>query len=495
MEHTIGIDLGTTNSAVAYHDGAKCEVIEVAAGSQLLPSVVAVDESNRITVGQQALRKLRAMKPEFVFSNIKSSIGEAFVEGEDYGPQIVNENGERWFLGPNDLVYSPEELSAEILKTLKAAAEKRLGKKIKSAVITVPAYFDNNRVDATQRAGEIAGFKNVKIETEPEMSALAYGIDKEKFGRVVVFDLGGGTFDIVLMEAGRGLIKVLESGGWDRLGGINFDREIQRWVFEQFEQDEGYDLNGAPFAGLRLAPVIEAAKKDLSDAPDADILANNVHYDVENGRDFDINYTLTREAFDELTAHLVDKAMEITKRTLDQANMKPSDFREVLMVGGMSRVPAVREAVEKMFGAGKIRHDGPNPDVAVAMGAAIKGALEDGRLVGTTINQAVAKAFGVEGTRGRFVPIIPKGSAYGTLRSAVLTNQLEGQDCVPIDILQGDTLVADECSVIGRYEHRIKPGAAHTCSIAIDFMIDENGKLLATGRDLDTGEELKILGG
>ena len=204
MSLTIGIDLGTTNSAVAFHDGAKHEVIEVAAGSQLLPSIVSVDEKNKVTVGQQALRKIKAMKPEFVFSNIKSHIGEPFAVGEDYGPQIVNERGERWFLGPNDLVYSPEELSAEILKVLKTAAEKRLSKTIKSAVITVPAYFDNNRVKATQKAADIAGFNKVKIETEPEMAALAYGIDKEKFGNVVVFDLGGGTFDVVLMQAGKG---------------------------------------------------------------------------------------------------------------------------------------------------------------------------------------------------------------------------------------------------------------------------------------------------
>ena len=288
----------------------------------------------------------------------------------------------------------------------------------------------------------------------------------------------------------RGLIKVLKSDGWDRLGGINFDQVIQKWVFESFREDEGFDLNDAPFAGLRLASVIEAAKKDLTEAEDADILAPNVHFDVESGQDYDINYVLTRKKFNELTAHLVDKAIEITKRTLEQANMQPHEFREVLLVGGMSRVPAVREAVEKLFGTGKIRRDGPNPDLAVAIGASIKGALEDGRLVGPTINQSTAKAFGIEGRQGKLIPIVPKGSAYGALRSAILTNHVDGQTHIPIDILQGDSLVAKECAVIGRYEHEIKPGPVQSAAVAVDFMIDDNGNLMASGHDLDTARNL-----
>ena len=489
---TIGIDLGTTNSVVAYHDGIKCEFIETSSGQILLPSVVSIRENGEALVGHLALRQMRREKnPEFVFSNIKRQIGLPFNEGEDYGIQIVDKDGLRAFNGP-DRAYTPEELSAEILKTLKAAAERRIGKKVKQAVIAVPAYFNNNRVAATMEAARLAGLKPI-IKTEPEMAGKAFSIDKQKFSRIAVFDLGGGTFDLVLMEAGEGKIDILQKDGWDELGGINFDQEVKAWLIAQYKEDEGKDLSEQQISLLKLAPVIEDAKRDLTDMQETTIEVMGVFYDHETGATLDLSYKMSRDLFDELTKRHIDKCLEITKRALDRNGWTVRNVDEVLLVGGMTRVPAVREAVGELFGKGKLR-DRVNPDLAVAEGAAIAAAEEDGRQVKrTSYNDVIGQAFGVEGKDGKFEQFIPAGAPFGHVHTQVVTTSADGQAIIPIAILQGNEREASKCALIVRHDHKVKPGPAKSQSVELEFMVDHDGQLIVAGKDHDTGQPLVIL--
>jgi len=492
MSVTIGIDLGTTNSAVAWHDGKKTEIIETSSGQLLLPSVVMVQEDGSLKVGRQAQLSLRRdMDPRYVFSNIKRHIGMPFSEGEDYGKQVINHDGMRWFIGPDDMNYSPEELSAEILKTLKAAAERRLGKTVTKAVIAVPAYFNPDRIKKTQDAAALAGLK-ATIWTEPQLAAIANNVEREEFARVAVFDIGGGTFDIVLLEAGRGHIEPLAVGGNDELGGADFDNAVMRYVMEAYREREGVDLSQGAVSEIKLMPAVEEAKKELSDSNVTEVAAQSVHYDTETGKTYDVRERLTLETFNEVTKRFVDQAMAITRRTLEQANLQPTDFTEVLLVGGMTRVPAVRQAVIEMFGEKRVR-DGLNPDWAVVIGAAMVAAREDGRLKpGSFESQITAKPFGIETTGGKFMPILPAGTPYGEVESVILTNAHDQQCVVPIDILQGDSVRAEECHVVARHDHKVTPGPKRGVAIILELMVDENGNVLASGHDLDTDEKFSI---
>lgn len=493
---TIGIDLGTTNSAIAYHDGTTWELIESSSGHVLMPSVVAVDRDGQITVGHQALRKLKRDKnPEYIFTNIKRHIGMPFVEGEDYGSQIVNIDGMRWFRGPNDQAYSPEELSAEILKALKDAAERKLRKKVKNAVITVPAGFDNNRIAATRDAGIMAGFKNPIIKTEPEMAALAFGLHKVKLTRMAIFDLGGGTFDIAIGQAAKGKIDIHDKDGNALLGGADFDESIWRWVVDSFLHDEGQDLRKSATAKLKTMPAIEDAKKELTDAERSVIMETNigVNYDNTAAAVLDVNYAISREKFDELTRHLVENAIAITKRLLERNNKTVRDFDEVLLVGGMTRVPAVRKAVEDLFGGKRIRDD-VNPDHAVAKGAAIAAAQEDGVLPARfSFTDVTASAFGIEDKAGNFIVAMPRGAKAGDLQELLVTTAQDGQPTIPIAVLEGEPgSRATDCAVLTRYEHRVEPGPKRTPRINLQFMIDESGQVMVTGHDRQTDTTFTI---
>lgn len=491
---TIGIDLGTTNSCVAWNDGTRTEVIEVPGGGLTLPSVVGFNERGEIQVGGAARRRIVHRDPKYIFSNIKRHIGLPFVEGEDYGPQIAGSpDGTRCFIGP-DRNYSPQELSAEILKVLKLAAERRIGKPVRGAVITVPAYFDNNRVAATKEAGELAGFRKVHIFTEPEAAALAFGIEKEKFSRVAVFDLGGGTFDIVIMEAGEGRIKIIEKNGWDRLGGLNFDRRIEDYVVERYQAENDVNLREKPISMMKIAPAAEAAKKDLSEDEETWIEAVNAAFDHEASRMKDINYALTRAELEARCRDPVEQAMEITGRCLAAANLSVGQIHEVLLVGGMTRMPMVRRAVAAIFGDDKLR-DRVSPDLAVAQGAAIKAAMIDNRLVERVLtNDVTARDFGVEIEGGVLAVILPKGTAHGELRSAVLTTAHDQQAILPVAVLQGEAGSVAGAALIGAYVHEVTPNTAGAVSLELEMMVDEDGLLMATGRDLDTGRTFDILG-
>lgn len=490
---TIAIDLGTTNSAVAFLNDNDVELIETSSGQVLMPSVVAIDSENKITVGHQALRKLkRERNPEFVFSNIKRHIGLPYREGEDYGSQITNVDGEQYYIGPNERVYSPTELSAEILKALKAAAEKRLGKKVKRAVVTVPAGWDNNRVLATKEAGLMAGFKEIITKPEPEMAALAFGMLRVKMERLFIYDLGGGTFDAAIGTAARGSVTMDDNLG-EELGGSDFDKAVWRYLAKAYQQDEGKDLNAQQIAQIKLMPIIEDAKRELSDAEKSVIEAVGIYVDYESGGTRDIKYDLTREKFDELTQHLVDSTITITKRLLERNNKTVREFDQVLLVGGMTRVPAVRAAIEGLFGSKRIR-DRENPDLAVVKGAAIAAAQEDGTLPGGyNFSSVTSSAFGLEDKHGQFVVAIPRGASAGDVRELVVTTKDDGQPSIPIAILQGDPgAKAIECVKLARYEYRVEPGPARKPRVSVQFMVDDSGQLIVTGQDQKTKQNFTI---
>lgn len=489
---TIAIDLGTTNSAVSYMRDGRIEIIEATSGQQLMPSVVSVDKDGKLTAGHQALRKLKRDKnPEFVFSNIKRHIGMPFKEGEDYGPQIINIDGERWFRGPNDNAYSPEELSAEILKVLKSAAEKKIGKTVKKAVITVPAGFDNTRVSATIEAAKLAGLKAI-IKTEPEMAALAFGMLQKKFCRMFVYDLGGGTFDAAIGTATKGDVQMHDNLG-DELGGADFDKAIWRFIAETYREDEGKDLNLQQIAHLKLMPVIEESKRELSDADHTVVEATGIYVDYESGGTRDIRYDLSRDQFEDLTKHLVQGTIDITKRLLEQNDKSVRDFDEVLLVGGMTRVPAVRAAIEDLFGTKRIQ-DHESPDLAIVRGAAIAAAQEDRTLPGGyNFSSVTSTAFGLEDRHGQFITAIPRGAKPGDIKELIVTTSVDGQASIPIAILQGEPGVrAVECSKLARYEHRVEPGPARKPRVSVQFMVDESMQLLVTGEDQQTKQKFTI---
>lgn len=493
----IGIDLGTTNSCVAWYDGTRTEVIEVPGGGQLLPSVVTYMADGKVMVGRSALRRInRAYDPRYVFMNAKRHIGLPFVEGEDYGPQIIEgKDGGRVFAGQTK-DYTPVEISAEILRTLKDVAERRIGKKVTGAVITVPAYFENTpaRIKATIEAGKLAGFSKVQTFTEPEAAALAFGVQKETYSKVAVFDLGGGTFDIVLMEAGRGAIRIADKNGWDELGGLNFDKEIENLIVERYASEHGIDLREKPISMMKIGLAAEDAKKELTDTDEAPVQIANVAFDEDQRKTGDIAFDLSREAFEARSRKLTDTAIEITKRCLDQVGWNVKEVREVLMVGGMTRVPMVRQAVADLFGEDRLR-DRVSPDLAVAEGAAIKAALLDGRYVDSvSLNDVTGQHFGVEVEGGRLAVVLPRGSAHGDVRSVTVTTAQDQQDMIPIAIVQGEAGHVSGASVLARYDHRVSETQAGVPSIELDFMVDENGLLIVAGKDLDTDETFEVLG-
>ena len=491
---TIGIDLGTTNSCVAFHDGQGPMIIETASGAPVLPSVVALQEDGRFTVGKLAVRAL-VRDPRYTFKDIKRHIGLPFRPGEDYGFQITEKDGMRAYRGRSDNeVFLPEFLSAEILKTLKAQAERRIGRVADGAVITVPAGFTNDRVDRVRAAGMMAGFKAVHILTEPEAAVMAYGLHRTKGERVLVFDLGGGTFDVVLATAGGGYIKVLAKDGNDGLGGVDWDRRIRNFFADAFEAEWGEDIRGRDTSMLKLMPVAQEAKEDLTEADSTVAVGTNVALDHKANIMRDGQYTLTRAAFEEMTADLLDDAMRVIDRVLAHAGKVPEQVDEVLLIGGMTRVPAIRAALEAAFGPGKLRDSVP-ADLAVAIGASIKAAEIDKRLSSDLVlDEITAHAFGLEILGGEMMPVFPKGTRLGQTRTVVVTTTEADQEIIPLDILQGDDPVPENNTVLARYDHPVPPGPGGAPSLELTFSLDREGVLSVTGRDPATETLIDILG-
>ena len=470
MAKTIGIDLGTTNSCVAVMEGGEPVVIANAEGSRTTPSVVAFSKTGERMVGQVAKRQA-ITNPDRTVSSIKREMGTNYKVNID------------------DKSYSPQEISAMILSKLKADAEAYLGEKVTQAVITVPAYFTDAQRQATKDAGKIAGLEVKRIINEPTAAALSYGIDKGDEQKVMVYDLGGGTFDVSIIEMGDGVQEVLATAGNNRLGGDDFDQRIMDWMIQSFKADTGVDLTNDKMAMQRLKEAAEKAKIDLSGLTTANINLPFITADATGPKHLDL--TLTRAKFNDLTADLVDKTIVPIRQALSDSGIQISDIDKVLMVGGSSRIPAVGEAVKKLIG--KEPFKGINPDECVAMGAALQAGVLGGEVQGLLLLDVTPLSLGVETMGGVMTKIIERNTTIPTKKSQIFSTAVDGQTQVEVNVLQGEREFARDNKQLGLFKlDGIAPAPRGIPQIEVTFDIDANGIVNVYAKDLGTGKEQKI---
>ena len=493
MSKIIGIDLGTTNSAFAYMVAGKPEVITNSEGDRTTPSVVAVTKKGDRLVGKVAQRQ-RVTNPENTIYGIKRLIGRRYDDKEvqddiDILPYKIVKKGAGVAVKLGDEEMTPEKISAMILSKIKADAEAFLGEKVTEAIITVPAYFDDSQRQATKDAGKIAGLEVKRIIPEPTAAALAYGLDKSADQKIVVFDLGGGTFDVSILELGDGVFEVKSTNGDTHLGGEDFDNKIVDYILAEFEKENSIDLRKDAAAMQRIKDEAEKAKKELSSATETDINLPYITADADGPKHLEL--TLTRAKLEELVAPLLDRLDGPVKKALDDAHLKTSDIADVVMVGGMTRMPAVVERVKKLFGKDPMQ--GVNPDEVVAVGAAIQGGVLQGDVKDILLLDVTPLTLGIETMGGVRTPLIDRNTTIPTSKSEVFSTASDNQPQVEINVLQGEREFAKDNKSLGRFIlDGIAPAPRGVPQIEVTFNLDANGILNVTAKDKGTGKEQSI---
>ncbi|MDP4009248.1 MAG: molecular chaperone DnaK [bacterium] len=494
MGKILGIDLGTTFSAMAVMEGGESRIIENKEGSRTTPSVAALAKNGEILVGVQA-RRQQVTNPKFTISVAKRLIGRRFSdkeiqntkrflsyeikEAQDGGVEV--KMGEKW--------YKPAEISAMVLRKLKADAEDKLGEKIDEAIITVPAYFDDGQRKATKVAGEIAGFEVKRVINEPTAAALAYGLNKKKDEKIVVYDFGGGTFDISILEVGEDTIEVKATGGDTHLGGEDFDQKIMDWLAEQYKKDEGIDLAKDPLATQRLKEAAERAKIELSSSMETEVNLPFITSDSSGPKH--LLYKLTRSQLENMVREYIDKSLDLVRQTLKEGKLEAKDIDEIVLVGGQTRMPAIQEGVKALFG--KEANKSINPDEVVAIGAAIQGGILRGDVRDILLLDVTPLSLGIETLGGVNTVLIAKNTTIPASKSQVFSTAADNQTSVDVHVVQGERSMVQDNKSLGRFIlDGIPPSPRGIPQVEVTFDIDANGILSVTAKDRASGKSQSI---